>query len=139
MSRSLNDLHPAMQPMAAEFLNNCKTAGIDLLVTCTWRSAVEQDALYAQGRTTPGSIVTRAKAGQSRHNHTLAGRPASLALDVVPLRLGKPVWAASDAIWQDVGRIGKACGLEWAGEWTRMREFPHFQHPNAKAIAAKEA
>jgi len=139
MSRSLNDLHPAVQPMAAEFLNNCKAAGIDLLITCTWRSAAEQDALYAQGRTTPGRIVTRAKAGQSWHNHTLAGRPASLALDVVPLRLGKPVWAASDAIWQDVGRIGKACGLEWAGEWTRMREFPHFQHPNAKAIAAKEA
>jgi peptidoglycan L-alanyl-D-glutamate endopeptidase CwlK len=139
MSRSLNDLHPAMQPMAAEFLNNCKAAGIDLLVTCTWRSGAEQDALYAQGRTTPGSIVTRAKAGQSRHNHTLSGRPASLALDVVPLRLGKPVWAASDAIWQDVGRIGKACGLEWAGEWKRMREFPHFQHPNAKAMAAKEA
>jgi peptidoglycan L-alanyl-D-glutamate endopeptidase CwlK len=139
MSRSLNDLHPAIQPMAAEFLNKCKAAGIDLLITCTWRSGAEQDALYAQGRTTPGSIVTRAKAGQSRHNHTLSGRPASLALDVVPLRLGKPVWAASDAIWQDVGRIGKACGLEWAGEWTRMREFPHFQHPNAKAIAAKEA
>jgi peptidoglycan L-alanyl-D-glutamate endopeptidase CwlK len=139
MSRSLNDLHPAMQPLAAECLNNCKAAGIDLLITCTWRSAAEQDALYAQGRTTPGRIVTRAKAGQSKHNHTLAGRPASLALDVVPLRLGKPVWAASDAIWQDVGRIGKACGLEWAGEWTRMREFPHFQHPNAKAIAAKEA
>ena len=139
MSRSLNDLHPAMQPLAAEFLNNCKAAGIDLLVTCTWRSGAEQDALYAQGRTTPGSIVTRAKAGQSKHNHTLAGRPASLALDVVPLRLGKPVWAASDAIWQDIGRIGKACGLEWAGEWTRMREFPHFQHPNAKAIAATEA
>jgi peptidoglycan L-alanyl-D-glutamate endopeptidase CwlK len=128
-----------MQPLAAEFLNNCKAAGIDLLVTCTWRSGAEQDALYAQGRTTPGSIVTRAKAGQSRHNHTLSGRPASLALDVVPLRLGKPVWAASDAIWQDVGRIGKACGLEWAGEWKRMREFPHFEHPNAKAIAAKEA
>ena len=139
MSRILSDLHPAMQPLAAEFLNNCKAAGIDLLVTCTWRSAAEQDALYAQGRTTPGAIVTRAKAGQSKHNHTLAGRPASLALDVVPLRLGKPVWAASDAIWQDVGRIGKACGLEWAGEWKRMREFPHFQHPNAKAIAATEA
>ena len=139
MSRILSDLHPAMQPLAAEFLNNCKAAGIDLLVTCTWRSGAEQDALYAQGRTTPGSIVTRAKAGQSRHNHTLSGRPASLALDVVPLRLGKPVWAASDAIWQDVGRIGKACGLEWAGEWKRMREFPHFEHPNAKAIAAKEA
>jgi peptidoglycan L-alanyl-D-glutamate endopeptidase CwlK len=139
MSRILSDLHPAMQPLAAEFLNNCKAAGIDLLVTCTWRSGAEQDALYAQGRTTPGSIVTRAKAGQSKHNHTLAGRPASLALDVVPLRLGKPVWAASDAIWQDIGRIGKACGLEWAGEWTRMREFPHFQHPNAKAIAATEA
>src|SRR5574343_1544593 len=37
-------------------------------LTCVYRSNEEQDALYAQGRTTKGKIVTNAKAGQSKHN-----------------------------------------------------------------------
>jgi peptidoglycan L-alanyl-D-glutamate endopeptidase CwlK len=44
-----------------------------------YRTHAEQDALYAQGRTTPGPIVTRAKGGQSPHNW-------GLAIDVVPDR-----------------------------------------------------
>lgn len=38
----------------------------------TLRTFAEQDALYAQGRTKPGSIVTYAKGGQSYHNFGLA-------------------------------------------------------------------
>jgi len=134
MSRSLNDLHPEMQRLTAEFLNNCKAAGVDVLITCTFRSNTEQAALYAQGRTAPGRIVTNAKPGQSTHNVTANGKPASLAFDVVPLRNGKPVWDAKDPLWQQVGEIGEALGLEWAGRWKRFREFPHFQHPEARRL-----
>lgn len=134
MSRSLNDLHPEMQRLTAEFLNNCKAAGVDVLITCTFRSNTEQAALYAQGRTAPGRIVTNAKPGQSTHNVTVNGKPASLAFDVVPLRNGKPVWDAKDPLWQQVGEIGEALGLEWAGRWKRFREFPHFQHPEARRL-----
>lgn len=134
MSRNLQDLHPAVNRMANSFLMSAAAAGIDLLVTCTWRSAEEQAKLYAQGRTAPGPIVTKAKPGQSMHNHCVQGHPASLALDVVPLRNGKPVWKTTDPLWAQVGQLGKAAGLEWAGDWKTFREYPHFQHPDAKRL-----
>ena len=133
-SRKLTDLHPEMQPMVTRFLVNARTAGIDLLVTCTYRSNEEQAALYAIGRTKPGRIVTNAKPGRSTHNNTKDGKPAALAVDVVPMRDGKPVWAASDPVWKRVGEIGEKVGLEWAGRWTTFREYPHFQHPQAKTL-----
>lgn len=133
-SRKLTDLHPQMQSMVTRFLANARAAGIDLLVTCTYRSNEEQAALYAIGRTKPGRIVTNAKPGRSTHNNTLNGKPAALAVDVVPLRDGKPIWAASDPVWKRVGEIGEKVGLEWAGRWTTFREYPHFQHPQAKTL-----
>ena len=133
-SRKLTDLHPQMQPLVTRFLANARAAGIDLLVTCTYRSNEEQAALYAIGRTKPGRIVTNAKPGRSTHNNTLNGKPAALAVDVVPLRDGKPVWSASDPVWKRVGEIGEKVGLEWAGRWTTFREYPHFQHPQARTL-----
>jgi peptidoglycan L-alanyl-D-glutamate endopeptidase CwlK len=101
------------------------------LVTSTYRSTAEQNALYAQGRTKPGKKVTNAKGGQSFHNHRLA-------YDVVPLRNGKPVWGTTGEdgkLWQRVGELGEAAGLEWAGRWTKFREFPHFQYTGGKPLS----
>lgn len=123
-SRDLMELYPAVRTRAEKFLADCKAAGIDLLVTCTFRDNAAQDSLYAQGRTIKGIRVTNAKGGQSFHNFRVA-------IDVVPLRNGKPVWNTSGAdgqLWQQVGKIGKACGFEWAGDWKTFKEFPHFQY-----------
>lgn len=133
-SRNLLDLHPEMNRLANAMLSAATAQGIDLLVTCTWRSNEEQAELYAQGRTAPGRIVTNAKPGQSMHNHTVQGAPSSLAIDVVPLRHGKPVWKADDPLWAQVGALGEGAGLEWAGRWKRFREAPHFQHPEARRL-----
>lgn len=129
-SRDLNDLDPRMQPLVRSFLSACDASGIPLLVTCTYRSSVEQDALYAQGRTTPGAIVTHARGGQSKHNATIDGKPASQAVDIVPMMNGKPVWdtyGESGKLWEEVGGIGEQIGLDWAGRWVHMREEAHFQ------------
>ena len=64
MSRDLAQLHDAIRPLAVQFLADARDAGIDLIVTCTSRTLEEQTALYAQGRTLPGRIVTYAKAGE---------------------------------------------------------------------------
>lgn len=126
-SRSLDDLHPDIQPLCEWFMEQCRGADIDALITCTWRSPAEQDALYAQGRTKPGKIVTNAKAGQSKHNFMINGKPASKAFDVVPLVNGKPDWDSTHPAWEHMGEIGESVGLEWAGRWKHMREYPHFQ------------
>jgi peptidoglycan L-alanyl-D-glutamate endopeptidase CwlK len=131
-SRSLGDLLPPVQQRVVQFLSLAKEAGIDLIVTSTYRDAASQEALYAQGRTKPGRIVTNAKAGQSWHNWRCA-------IDVVPVRNGKPVWDAKDPIWQTVGQLGKQAGLEWAGDWKRFKEFPHFQYTGGLTLAQLQA
>jgi len=130
-SRSLDDLAPPVKQRAQAFVEAAKAKGIDLLVTSTYRDNESQNALYAQGRTTPGNIVTRAKAGQSWHNYRCA-------LDVVPLVNGKAVWD-DQAIWKQVGEIGKACGLEWAGDWKTFKEYPHFQYTNGLTMDQLQA
>jgi len=124
-SRNLNDLHPLVEALCRSFLDECKKQGVDILVTSTYRDNESQDALYAQGRTTSGDIVTRAKGGQSWHNFRVA-------FDMVPMRNGKPVWGLDTpgdrALWFKVGAIGKSVGLEWAGDWTGFKEYAHFQY-----------
>lgn len=153
-SRNLNDLSTAMRRKCEEFLSECAQDewmlhnGVVVLVTCTYRSPEEQESLYAQGRAKPGRIVTRARGGQSKHNKKNAqGFPASEAMDVVPLRHGKPVWGTSGdgidddpsddhtddlEVWQRAGEIGKRCGLKWYGDpGSPFREFAHFQNLDA--------
>jgi len=127
-SRSLNDLIPQARQRVEKFIAACKAEGIDLLITSTYRDKDSQDALYAQGRTAPGNIVTNARGGQSFHNYRCA-------VDVVPLLNGKPNWKTSDPVWQRVGQLGKAAGLEWAGDWKRFKEYPHFQYTGGLTLA----
>jgi len=126
-SRSLDDLLPVVKVKVQQFLDKAKAEGIDLLVTSTYRDNESQNALYAQGRTTGGSKVTNAKAGQSFHNWRCA-------VDVVPIVNGKAVWNDVN-IWARVGVIGKSVGLEWAGDWKRFKEFPHFQYTKGLTLA----
>ena len=127
-SRSLDDLILPARVRVQAFLDAAKAAGVDLLVTSTYRDNASQDALYAQGRTKPGKIVTNAKAGQSWHNYRCA-------VDVVPIVAGKPRWDVKDEVWQQVGKLGKAAGLEWAGDWKRFKEYPHFQYTGGLTLA----
>jgi len=152
-SRNINDLQPHIQEKAQLLLERCKNEGLDILIYCTLRSFAEQARLFRQGRLLlqieakakelknrwgrpdlakllisvgpqNGKIVTYAGPGQSMHNF-------GLAFDAVPLRGGKPVWQCNRpedrVLWELYGRFGTEAGLEWAGNWSRFREFPHMQ------------
>jgi len=123
---------PACKAKTESFLKLAKDANIDLLVTSTYRDNESQAALFSQGRTKPGAIVTNAKPGQSWHNWRCA-------FDVVPLRNGKPVWGTSGTdgdLWRKIGEMGEAVGLEWAGRWTgKLREMAHFQYTGGLSLA----
>src|ERR1700750_2571387 len=100
-----------------------------LLVVSGLRTAQEQDALYAQGRTAPGHIVTNAKAGQSMHNY-------GLAVDVVPYlsdQTGALNWNPSTPQYQAMVAAMKAQGLVWGGDWIHFKDEDHFQMPNVPA------
>ena len=127
-SRSLDHLDPEARQVCMEHVRQCRDAGIELLVTSTWRDFESQAALYAIGRTGQKErrTVTNAKPGRSWHNF-------KCAWDVVPLVNGKCVWDANDPLWREVIKIGKACGAEAGAEWPSFPDLPHFQiRPTAK-------
>jgi peptidoglycan LD-endopeptidase CwlK len=103
-SRKIEDLHPYVAGLCRKFVANCKKEGIDVLITSTYRDNESQNALYAQGRTKAGRIVTYARAGQSWHNH-------KLAFDFVPIQNGKAMWNDSRT-FKRCRAIGEALGLE---------------------------
>jgi peptidoglycan L-alanyl-D-glutamate endopeptidase CwlK len=94
--------------------------GIALIVTDAFRSVAEQDRIYAQGRTTPGAIVTQARGGSSWHNY-------GLAADVAVLAGGKPTWPNDANLWARIGAIGKRLGLQWGGDFSSGPDLPHFE------------
>jgi peptidoglycan L-alanyl-D-glutamate endopeptidase CwlK len=98
---------------------------MDILITCTLRTQAEQTALYAQGRTVPGHIVTNAQAGKSAHNW-------GLALDFVPMINGKPEWTGKDPAWAHAISMAESRGMESLAK-SAFPELAHLQLPNWRA------
>lgn len=140
-SRDLDDLNADFKLQVAKWLSDCEDAGLDILVTCTYRSAAEQDALYAQGREPldevnalrkavgllpisglMNNVVTNCKGGESEHQKREA-------VDFVPLNAGKCDWNNPLAFLK-AGELAEARGLTWAGRFTSFKETCHIQaHP----------
>ena len=128
-SRKIEDLCDPARERVQQFLDSCKALGIDVILTSTYRDYESQNALYAQGRTAPGKIVTNAKGGESWHNFRCA-------VDVCPIVNGKRDWDGSHPVWQELGHQGRLAGLEWAGEWKgSLRESAHFQYTGGLTLA----
>jgi peptidoglycan L-alanyl-D-glutamate endopeptidase CwlK len=128
-SRNLDDLLPQVKEKALQLDEDCREENIILLFTATYRTPEEQDELYSHGRTKPGPIVTNSKAWQSWHN-------VKRAFDVVPKDVdGNIWWAAPERIWQKIGLIGKACGLEWGGDFKSLKDRPHFELKEGLTLA----
>lgn len=68
----IEQLHPSIQRKARDFITGAIDHGFNLRITSGYRSIADQNTLYAQGRTTPGKVVTNAKGGESFHNFGLA-------------------------------------------------------------------
>lgn len=123
-STSLDALNPYVATLGRRFLDLCAANGIEVRIIVTFRSWDEQDALYAQGRTTPGSIVTDAMGGDSYHNW-------GLAFDAAPVVNGVVAWNDT-AKFMQMGKLGQQVGLEWGGNWTTfyvpLLDMPHFQY-----------
>ena len=121
-SRKLEDLDPEARAVCREHLALCHQAGIELIITSTWRDYEAQEGLYAIGRTVElgRRPVTRARSGASFHNF-------KVAYDVVPVVSGKPVWRDSDPVWREVVRLGKEAGAQAGADWAGFKDMPHFQ------------
>lgn len=125
--KRLAELQPHVEKAALKALKEAEKAGLDILVTQGLRTYAEQDALYAQGRTKPGKIVTNARGGYSYHNF-------GLAFDFCLIENGKAVWSVNSK-WMKFVSICKKHGFEWGGDWKSFKDYPHFQMTGGLSLA----
>lgn len=119
--RDTTQLHPELQAKIMQLKELCECSSLKIGISECVRTKEEQDKLYAQGRTAPGSIVTNAKGSSYSSMHQWG-----VAFDFYR-NDGKGAYNDSDNFFAKVGAIGKKLGLEWGGDWTSIKDRPHFQ------------
>lgn len=117
--RDINLLHPDLQILCRRLIQLAAQNGIEIIIVQTLRTAEEQNALYAQGRTVAGDIVTNVRYPYSMHNW-------GLAFDFAVIIDGKANWERTD-LYQKVGELGKSLGLRWGGDFKTLKDMPHFE------------
>lgn len=123
--RSLERLHPEARARWLRVAEACLDLGCPVFMTEGYRSPERQDALFAQGRTTPGKRVTNARAGESWHE---TGRAIDFAF-----RAPDPYDERHP--WELVARMAEHLGFEWGGRW-RTPDKPHLQLTGGMTLAA---
>ncbi len=110
-------LHPELKGLAESLVTLMEKIGKPISITECFRTAKKQDEYYAQGRTSPGSTITNAKALESYHQF-------GLAFDVVFKTYG---YNPPDGWWEDLGKEAEGLGLVWGGSFG---DKPHIEyHP----------
>lgn len=124
----LSGLNPVVKKATEALIEISFSRGVPIVITQGLRTIAEQNALYAQGRTAAGQIVTNAKGGYSFHNFGLAIDFALL------LDNGGVSWDMSRdgdgdraKDWNEVVSVAKSLGFEWGGDWREFKDYPHFQ------------
>lgn len=111
-------LHPVVREKVAAVVGALNAEGIPFRVFEAFRYPQRQADLFAQGRTKPGAIVTKAPPWRSYHQY-------GLAVDLVLFVDGKWSWdtaGAKRAWWKRMQDLGAAQGLE-----ALSFELPHLQ------------
>lgn len=118
--------HP-IQEKHKDLLDRCHSAGLNIGIFESLRTYEEQDALYAQGRTKPGIIVTNAKGGQSYHQF-------GLSCDYVFINeKGDWTW---DGNYKKFGKIVASMKFwTWGGSWLQLPDQPHVEKNYGIALA----
>jgi peptidoglycan L-alanyl-D-glutamate endopeptidase CwlK len=122
----LPKVRPVMEAFVLEAKKHFQEKGVDCVVIAGTRTWAEQDAIYAQGRTKPGPIVSRARGGESRHNFCLA-------IDLGLFKDGK--YLGTHPLYKDLkGIVAKFPALEWGGNWKFVDE-PHVEFRTGLSLA----
>ena len=113
--RDIGQLTPSAQTACRLFMQRCAAAGLNVLITETYRSQARQDYLYTLGRTRAGRKVTWTR--NSRHT-------SRRAWDICKNVRGGEYSDA--AFFKKCGNIAAELGITWGGSW-KTPDTPHFE------------
>lgn len=126
-----NELHPKVRQEVIDTIDEIEKnfpANIKIRIAQGLRTIEYQNELYAQGRTKPGKIVTKAKGGSSFHNYGLAIDFCIVYNDKgVSWDLIKDLDADGIKDWDEVVNAFKAKGWSWGGNWKSLKDYPHVE------------
>ena len=130
--RDITLCHPRLQKIAAAWIKACAVEGITVAISETLRTVAEQDALYAQGRTKPGNIVTNAKGSSYKSQHQWGiAFDFYLKMDVDgDGKISDDAYNDSKGHFKHAAEIGKKLGLAWGGDWSSIVDKPHLYLPD---------
>lgn len=128
-SREIDRLRPDVAANCRKWMELCKDAGLNVLVTQTVRDREYQEYLYAQGRTRPGSIVTNGR------TPTFHADTAGLAFDFCKNVKGHEY--DDNAFFHKAAAIAKGMGFSWGGDWKSFVDMPHIQWDNVGEWTSK--
>lgn len=123
MGRNINELHPRLQEKISQLQVLCNKEGLRLGIGECFRSASEQDALYAQGRTKPGNRVTNARGSSYSSQHQWG-----IAFDFFKNVKGQEY--SDNYFFTRVSQLAKSIGLAWGGDWHSPVDKPHLYLPD---------
>lgn len=121
----LHGVHPRLVAAVQRIQYAMAELGHSMFVTDGVRTLEQQMALYAQGRSAPGKIVTNADGWRTKSNHQVKADGYGHAVDMCFLLDGKPSWA-DDHPWDLYGLMAKTLGLSWGGDWKKP-DRPHIE------------
>jgi peptidoglycan L-alanyl-D-glutamate endopeptidase CwlK len=130
-------LHPAVVDEVEQIVDKIEAMfkqNMAIRITQGLRTFAEQDALYAQGRTTAGKKVTNAKGGESYHNYGISVDFALLHDKNNDGKFEEISWDMytdwdEDHVndWQEVVNAFVGAGWAWGGSWKTLKDYPHFE------------
>lgn len=127
--KRIDTLEPEFKAKVEQLLQAAEAAtGRKWVITAARRTMAEQRAIYAQGRTKPGKVVSNAPAGYSPHNY-------GLAVDLAPLvDMTKNTidWNADRTVWKQMADVAVEMGLTSGFYFRTIFDAPHVEDPTWK-------
>lgn len=116
----IQTLHPKVRADFQAFIEECEQQfNVTIRIMQALRTFAEQQAIYDQGRTKPGEIVTKSPPGASFHQYGLAVDLCVLMPD------GKLDWNYDNGKFAN---IAAQWSITWGGNWTGgFKDLPHFE------------
>lgn len=124
-------VHPDLTKILVHVFDYMDAEGHPMFVVCGVRTQAAQVALYAQGRTAPGRVVTMKDGVMHKSDHQPHLDGYGYAVDCA---FNTPQPYDERHPWEMYGEEIEALGLIWGGRWSHPHDSPHAELPDMSNV-----
>jgi len=114
----LNELSSPIAESGYSFIKDARLDGAPVVIVEAYRTQQRQDALYAQGRTKPGAVVTWTRSSMHTRRR---------AFDIAFVVNGKLTFDVPRTWWDYMGARSSAYGLRWGPSIGLVGDLGHYE------------